>query len=34
MAAIQLEPDDDSIKLNLSIFYQSQRECKKLEEIL
>jgi tetratricopeptide (TPR) repeat protein len=34
MTAIYLKPEDDSIKINLSIFYQRQKEYKKSEEIL
>jgi len=29
-----LRPDDDSIKINLSVFYQRQKEYKKAEEVL
>jgi tetratricopeptide (TPR) repeat protein len=31
---MQLKPDDDTIKINLSIFYQRQKEYKKAEEVL
>jgi tetratricopeptide (TPR) repeat protein len=34
MTAISLKPEDDNIKINLSIFYQRQKEYKKAEEIL
>lgn len=32
--AIKLRPDDDTIKINLSVFYQRQKEYKKAEEVL
>ena len=34
MTAIWLNPKDDTIKINLSVFYQRQKEYKKSEEIL
>jgi tetratricopeptide (TPR) repeat protein len=34
MTAIQLRPDNDTIKINLSAFYQRQKEFKKAEEVL
>ena len=34
MTAIWLKPEDDSIKINLSVFYQREREYKKAEEVL
>ena len=32
--AIRLKPDDDKIKINLSVFYQRQKDYKKAEEVL
>ena len=29
-----MRPDDDTIKINLSVFYQRQKEYKKAEEVL
>ena len=29
-----LRPDDDTIKINLSVFYQRQKDYKKAEEVL
>jgi tetratricopeptide (TPR) repeat protein len=34
MTAIWLKPEDDTYKINLSVFYQRQKEYKKSEEIL
>jgi len=34
MTAIHLKPDDDNIKINLSVFYQRQKEYQKAEEVL
>jgi tetratricopeptide (TPR) repeat protein len=34
MMAIQLKPDDDKIKINLSVFYQREKDYKKAEEVL
>jgi tetratricopeptide (TPR) repeat protein len=31
---MQLKPDGDTIKINLSVFYQRQKEYKKAEEVL
>jgi tetratricopeptide (TPR) repeat protein len=32
--AMWLKPDDDAVKINLSVFYQRQKEYKKAEEVL
>ena len=34
MIALSLKPEDDIIKINLSVFYQNQKEYGKSEEIL
>jgi tetratricopeptide (TPR) repeat protein len=34
LTAISLKPDNDIIKINLSVFYEKQKEYKKAEEIL
>jgi tetratricopeptide (TPR) repeat protein len=34
MTAIWLKPDDDTIKINLSAFYQKEKEYRKAEDVL
>jgi tetratricopeptide (TPR) repeat protein len=34
MTAIWLKPEDDTIKINLSVFYQRQKEYKKAGDVL
>jgi tetratricopeptide (TPR) repeat protein len=34
MTAIQLRPNDDTIKINLSVFHQRQKEYRKAVEVL
>jgi len=33
-AAMRLNPDDDTIKINLSVFYQRHKEYKEAEKVL